>query len=492
MQIYDTIELNESCCNERYEKWSLEKFLIQFPNIDVKFIYKKDDYYYIYCPDIDDKAIVQDNRNIIEHFEFSIREILSRIKLTNILQEEIDIIEVKDFVRQKEDVIMNYGEPGSLRDLYYESNFALDKTFPQFYYKGENGSTISFCTENELTSLQKTQLATVLNKFRIPIQFINLVKDSEFEKNLPPFRSEVGNGDLLLLPSRYIPKTSSQSLLQLCERDEDTWIDNKKKLMGEFLTEKNNFLPSSFIIDNSSCLVEAQAFPPNNIRNYLSLYNHILLVPPFHDKHQINLEYLGVTENELKELISIDKVKLILPHSVERYDINFLNQIAESKPDNILLSRRLASATICDARMRIPFLFPPFSVLERKAILHGFRDFISTLKNEEKEFLIKIAQSVEQMWSTTELQVHERGAMGTSFIGLGQLMAPIIEQITGRDLFLECFSVSHSIEWAGALSTVVTPYESSTYTEQPMAEILASFYSGVRKKSPPKYEFCNF
>lgn len=294
-------------------------------------------------------------------------------------------------------------------------------------------------------------------------------------------------GDIDLIPSRHLPIDLSRELKQLCEEDEDFWIDHRTSVLTTTQMAVENILPESFSNRGSRCLVNAAVFPTKNLRTYLTLYRYVTLVVtlvmPLTGSYSNALATLQVKQQELVELAKRGRVQFLLPQSLDRYPLSLLQELADVAPSSLLFSRRLTSATIVDSRRRMPLLYPPFGTLERA-------EFLRTLQRAESDPIIKnvanaLSGELARIWTTAESFVHYRGAMATGALGAGAIIAAIHKQLTGRDVFLELFSSSSSVEWAGVLGATVFPVEVDGYSEQIACEICASAYSGIKKEKIP-------
>jgi hypothetical protein len=472
---------------DRYIKWSIEKFAILHPYIQINDIFKdENDEYYIYCPHINEDTIACDGSPISRWLEYN-KEILCPLKLTNKIIENSKKLIFKDFFRSKDEKIDNFGTPGSLRSTEIELGNILPKDFPNFNLDYETETLIVNISDDINIDLENLLIDTVRN-LQLPIKNLEIRIIESLNNITQPFRSNIMQGDLTIIPSRNLSSSFPVNLKNLWEEDQDFWVSNRKKILGTIESDKDKYIPKSLNFSNSSCIIDASTFVPDDIRNFLSIYNNVLIIFPLESYFISFLKGLGVNEKELIQLIEIDKVKLLLPQSIDRYFIPFINEIAVIKPENLIFSRRLTSLIICDARKRMPFLFPPFHPYERYEILKIFENTINQLNDDNfKKFLRKLFIDIQYSWAHTEEFINDRGTMGTSKVGLGRIFSSLIEGATGKDLFLESISTSQIIELAGALNSVAIPTNMVSYNTEPITEAMASLYSGINIKLPPNY-----
>jgi hypothetical protein len=315
----------------------------------------------------------------------------------------------------------------------------------------------------------------------MPLKFsIDPTRNPEKES----FRFELGKGDIDLIPSRRFASKSGHDLKLLIEDDEQFWVDNRNAVLATFHTEAAKLLPRKWAPKRFlSCLVDASVFQPENIRTYLSLYDTVYLVLPLRESFERNCAALGVSSSELQGLIRTDRVKVLLPQSIDRYPESWLSSVAEAVPQNLLFSRRLAAATISEARRRVPLLYTPFSPVERYELLHAIsshaEEFVGA--KDSRQFIHFITEFGEAL-SQVEWSVQSRGAMGTAHLGIGGIAAAIYEQITGRDLRLELWEAARKVEWAAVFGAHVFPDASESYDESVACNLVASIYGPNTRK----------
>src|SRR3546814_1187611 len=81
----------------------------------------------------------------------------------------------------------------------------------------------------------------------------------------------------------------------------------------------------------------------------LSLYDRVDIIL---DRHQpLWLGRLGIGRPDLQELVSMGRLRLVLPFSAEKYLMpELLDAVSEADPDALILSRQLARARLRAAR----------------------------------------------------------------------------------------------------------------------------------------------
>jgi len=463
-----------------YARWSYDQLRLKQPNVITEGLYEIGQQYFIVCPDLSEELLAND-KNSLNHWFKRNKACTCQIKL--IKEKPKNAIKVPD--RSLEELIILASYPRTERDIYTDLTLELPKTFPYFNIKMED-NVLNIFIKRELSYEEEEIFKNAFDYLQIPIEYIIKVDENI---QLEPFRMKGSQGDIDLISSKRLPNNISKNLKMLWEKDEDFWVDNRLKVLGSEAKTYDNFIPSSWGGKYSCCLVNASVFPPHDIRNYLSIYQKVILVAPLDLKSSEIYISLGVNESELVELVRLGRVQLLFPQSIDRYPIQLLNEVAEISPENIMFSRRLACITICDIRARLPFLYPIFGVNERQELLRFLKLISDELEDTKlKSILDSLIDELSQIWSSFEFLVHYRGAMGTMFVGFGTFLASIFKTISNMDLILEFSSASSSVEWGGALGANIFPIvDSNGYSEEPHTEIIASIYSGVPEGWVPNY-----
>lgn len=455
--------------DDHYARWSYEQLLIRQPHIEFDGLWKKGMQHFILCKEAE-TAITVDGKELRSWFDYDCRVITADVEIVLECPEGVERVPERSAL----DRAVLSGAPRSIRDLVVDFGLFLPPTFPDFKIKTKVGC-VSVVTLRALSDNEKAQVQKVWQKLGYvkPITFVvendQLVESFRFNRD----------GDIDLIPSRQLGMQSSKALCRLVEYDEQIWMQNREKIFALGNVENSELETQSWLESSVlSCFIDATVFEPDNIRTYLSIYERVYLALPIEQSFSKNCNALGVSETELRELVQMGRVYIVLPQPIDRYPIKWLNDIAESAPQNILLSRRLAALTVCDARRRIPFLYPILSPFEKYLILHVLTKHTKDIFGSEGEsFFLAFLKNLGLIWSNYEWSVHSRGAMGTLHIGVGAVSSIIYEQLTGRDLRLELWSAGQKVEWAAALGVYVFPTMMGKYDETQACDLIAGMYS---------------
>jgi hypothetical protein len=459
--------------DDHYARWSYEQLLLQQPHVGFDGLWRVGFHHYVVCPTAD-TALTPEGEGLRAWFHHKCRAVTSPIEIVTTRPEGAE--RVPERTASERAVLA--GAPRNARDTLADLSLALPRDFPPFALDNP-GAEIHIVTREPLTSEQKAVAqASYRSLGHFPLLHFDVQPDRDpvadpFRYDLPVLQS----GDIDLIPSRRLPNTYGRDLRFLVEEDDDLWVAARDRLFATSHRNPRELLPADWPEDVLTCVVDATVFPPENIRTYLSLYDIVQLALPLGDKFSENCNALGVTFDELKKLVMSGRVRLLLPQPIDRYPKAWIESVAEEAPQNMLFSRRLAAATIADARGRLPLLYPPLSPSERYALLHAIASSADDLVGAAaRPRFVQFVCELGELWSQAEWSVQSRGAMGTSHLGIGGIAGALYENITGRDIRLELWSAAQKVEWAAALGAHVFPGGSGGYDEGNACDLVAGVY----------------
>lgn len=461
---------------DRWVRWSLEKLAFAQPQVSIQGLYKIGNAYSILIND--DLTITKstDGKSLAEWFKNN-RAMTAPVTLVNAVP--TDAVPVP--FRTKTQMITISGDPLTLNDLYDTLNLTLPKKSPPFIIEEINEEvTIRLVFNGKLGYFMLRRIKAVLRSLQAPLCME--IYEAELAPSKPAFRTPASIDLILRRSWPNIPK----HMRILAERDEDFWRSKREKLFNDSRLKATDVLPKAFRHNRSACVINASVFPQANIRNYLTVFEKVYIVPPVEDREEAVIASFGVTWDELQELAAINRVAFILPQSLHRYHRSGISGIADSFPETILLSRQLAAASILDTRQRFPFLYPALDAKERYQLLHALTTAIPMMENPAAERMFgTMAKSLGRHYESAEFMIHKRGAMATPALGLGSLMADLYEARTGKNAFIEFFAASENIEIGAALGAAVIPssHPEAFEGEEQNTHQLAEFYSGIGKAS---------
>ena len=339
--------------------------------------------------------------------------------------------------------------------------------------------------QRDLTHEERTTLERAYQGFELDLP-LRVAVDPLASPKTAPFRFKLpGGGDIDLLPSRRV--AGSRELRWLVEDDDDFWSSTRTKLLGTaMLDTPAAAFKADFGSNGLSCYVNATVAPSSNLRAFLTLYRTVYLSPPLASCADSVLATLGVTRDEIVELLQTERLRLVIPQSVDRYDESWLSLAAEAAPASILLSRRLAAATVIDTRRRWPIFFAPVGMEERHALLKVLGRLVEvTPESGMSSWFRSLSNALSHAWLHSESLLNRRGAMGTSVCGIPGLAAAAYRATHGKEADLEIWSAGADVERAGALGASAVPTVTETYSTEQAANLVASWFSLDHKQRIP-------
>jgi hypothetical protein len=367
----------------------------------------------------------------------------------------------------------------SLPNLYLELALFLPRAFPDFRLINGAG-TLEVSVSRKLAPDDVSALDEAIEQLQVSLPY-TISEDP----SLTRARFQKRTRDILrLLPSRALPDEAGKALRTLSEEDEDYWKGSRAQIYTHEDADVDSALPSGWEPGPSRCVVPTSVFEAQNIRNYLSLYREVVLVAPMAPTDEKILTSLRCTKKDLVRLAQAGRIRFLLPQALDQYDLHWLSEMAEAAPSSLLLSRRLAAATVIDTRRRLPFLYPAFSPEERHRALKVLTRAASSISDPNaSRFAVELARELGRLYADAEAMIHERGALATSTLGVGAITSAIYKS-AGRDFTLEFWSAASAVEWGALLGGTVFPVVAEKYSEERATEIVAALYSGVPVDSP--------
>lgn len=452
---------------DNYALYSFEKLQLLQPHTNPQGIFKKGLEYFIQCSNLDVKPINSKRTSIFEVFDKEICVLGCKIVLVSSVPDEAIQMTTRTF----EQITNLYGNPLSIIDFNKQLALLLPIKFPRLWIDF-NHDTQNWEAKVE-RSLSEGELNVLENKLSLLCGYeTSLTCTIDLDLNLK-FEHKF-HDTLSISISKHSSLNYSKSLFRKWEEDEQFWSDNKANL---FHNDKNPETEDQKV-KRANCLINGKYGEAHNIRNYLTLFNEIQIVIPIETSYDKLLYSLNITEEELVKLVEMNRVKLIFPHSIERYKKSLLENVVDINPHGILLSRELAFNTVSDLKRRNPIVFLPSNNEEKQQILSDMIRLSIDIKNiNEKMWLYGFIEELSITWSNMHESLSVRGANGTFNLGLGPTINNLINKYTGKNYLVEIMAASQSIEWAAANNAVLCPVGPLANNEINLAYL----YSGVRK-----------
>lgn len=353
--------------------------------------------------------------------------------------------------------------PRNERQVDVELCLRLPRTFPHFRYRGSGGGT---GTVIEVERSLRADERAILRKEWSSLGYGSTLRlatrvNPDIATEKPEFRSPKKQGDISLIPSRRLPSVFSKSVRDLVLQDEERWMSCRHAIYRGELDEPSAVLPAWRKAHAARLLVGSRDLGTHDALRLLPFCDQLLLDLPLGDEVDPSLANLGFSREDLIALAKDGRVIVVLAQSIDRYEPNLLNELADQAPDAMLLSRSLCAATMIELRRRLyPWFFPNFGLRERLNVLHRAwtraQDAASSPDDFEHAAFVSL---LSEIWSREEWHTHEKGAMASFYLGggLGTLLGHWVQCALKRDLLIESMPAAASIERAAALGAAVVP-----------------------------------
>ena len=458
--------------------WRYEGLLLEQPQLEIRGLWYRGGKYFIVCRGLAEGLTAREGMPIERWFE--LYSVIGEPPMSLVGSPPDGAREIS--ARTLEAVAAGHGAVRTFADVNHDLALALPSAFPPFTARHALG-TLVVSVERPLDEIENARLQVEVARLGMGPLAVQVITDRE-KHSSPAAR---GPGDMTIRSSRVLAGTLPQRLRWHLEDDEDFWADNRLRLMAsaDFLQAKD-VLPGRWSTGAQTCLINATSFPTSNIRNLLSIFRTVTLAPPLDERFAGDCASLGASPKELIELMQLGRLRLVLPQPIERYPLSWLGEAAEAAPDGLLFSRRLAAATIVEARSRIPLLFPLADMRERHELLRALAGLAGReSRTEVRGWLDGLVDALSRAWRFGDLIVHRQGAKGTSYVGIAALTAAVCSRVRGIDRTIEIEHAGETVEWATALGATVCPVATPSYSEEAASELVAAFYGGTPSESLP-------
>jgi len=280
--------------------------------------------------------------------------------------------------------------------------------------------------------------------------------------------------DLTLVTSRYLKNNQPKEILDKYEEDEKFWIEKRLNIFSDASFTRDECLIDSFKTNQNKCFVDASVFPRNNIREYLSLYDTVIIAIPLMDapNAQSFYEIFKINKIELLELVHRGKIKFVAFQNLQRYDSNFLADVLSVDSQCVLFSRRLAAASLLAIREKTGLFGISFDSDSQYKLLNE-------CYNSNIDILKVLAESLSNNIAFLEYGINQRGALGVSQF-CGANFAAQIYKARGHDYTIELMTSSMSLEFSMGLGAHHFPFEHADYSEVNACKLLNGIYNGVQ------------
>lgn len=457
---------------------ALELLVAAQPHVRVSGLFEKEGIYFIAVESLGPPLLAVDGSPLLRWFFSQVSVSLPQIELVERAPDRVR--EVPRVGRAA--AIEGRGFFRSIPELRDDLSLALGSAFPDFVLV--NGqSAVSLIFERRLTDAELYKLEEAIEALEVALRFEVVIDPQDGRIGSPATSFKLG-----LLPAKGLGRNAPRKLRWLLEEDEEFWLTQRTRLLrtSEVKTAAD-VLPTTWRKLGLACVIDSLPLEQGNLRTYLTLYDTVVLTMPLASKEAETVPILGVGQDEITQLAQLGRVKLLLPQPIDRYDQRWLASLADAAPEALLLSRRLAAAVVADVRRRFPFIYAPvepeplrdFIALARKASTSD------DLPPDARAWFEIILRELGELAYYSPLLLNRNGAMRTSRLGPGWLLVRYFERVRGLERAIEIDATASLTERASAIGAHVVPYSGPGFEQEPYADLVASFFSGVDGRGIP-------
>lgn len=279
-------------------------------------------------------------------------------------------------------------------------------------------------------------------------------------------------GDMSLITSRQL-QHAPDSLRHLVEEDEDEW--------RIFLSQRaRQEIVAPDTAQSFACLYDIEHCGDSRLSELLTIYDRVDIMPPINSGLDWCSRHLAPL-SDLQELVQLKRLRIILPHSIEKYNSSLLEAVAEVDRSSIVLSRSLAAKTITRGQMKDPLLYAPLTSNQRADILAAIAQGVA---DQTYRQLIK---SYGQLFSGQHSLFMMRGALASVGYGVGAYLGDVFLKLANKDARIELMTCGAGVEWALGLGASYVPrHYAGGYDETWNSQIVASYLgrTKIRRSDP--------
>lgn len=459
---------------------SYETFLLGQYQIECRGLFYSNGMYLIHCPNVTTNTLTLEGENL--HRWFNMHKIMgTNIKIVNLVPEncvQIDTNIAKERSSSSGFLITN-------SDYVYELNLLIPAVFPDYEVRWGNPVTIAF--KEEVTPEGIRELENIFRKSSFPItcRFIN---DPDAILKTEPAETGIFS---YILPSRYAKHKMGKQLAEKWEQDEDEWLNTRNEILSDLSKTKSR--DNYFDSNKFRCVIDCNVGMPSNIRNYLSLYEEVGIVVPAMGNVETALKGLDISKEELIDLVSINRVQILAPSSIEKYNIPLMESLVDANSANVHLTRRLTSLILHENSIRNPLYLPSISLEERKLLLQSCDEAAQSLNDTERLKIRKLLSRLGSWWVRLPNAINQMPSEFLSSFGIPDMLNTFLfeNSPTYNNLVVAMNMASPPVELTAALGATFVPVENNLI---PIYQMIADIYSGIPDENwvIQKPDYANF
>ncbi|HEI9782737.1 hypothetical protein [Serratia bockelmannii] len=369
-----------------------------------------------------------------------------------------------------------FGQPFNTSDFHNNISMVIPPKFHPFHVDMKwSDNTFTFTFNKALTQSESDEIILLCESLGFYGYNYNINTDYELPDYKYQKKESNTQGNLTLVAGRYLKNNQPKEILEKYEEDQEFWVENRVNIFSDVSLTRDECLSDSFKKSQNRCFVDASVFPRNNIREYLSLYDTVIIAIPLADRpdNQNFYEIFKINRIELLELVRRGRIKFVAFQNLQRYDSKFLADVLSVDSECVLFSRRLASASLLAIREKTGlFGFSFDSETQYKILKECYNSKIDSLKI--------LAESLSNNIAFLEYGINQKGALGVSQF-CGASFATQIYKLRGCDYGIELMSSAMSLEFSLGLGAHHFPFEHTDYSEVNACKILNGIYNGVQQ-----------
>lgn len=449
---------------DKLEFMSYEIFLLSQYHIECSGLFYANGRYLIHCPTVTPDTKSLEGENL--HHWFNNRKIMmTNISIVNTLPEHA--LKIDTELNKAKSPGTGYLITNS--DYTYEINLLIPSIFPDYEIRWGNPVIIAFREEVPPEGFAELQDIFKKNMFPVKCEFINdpVVADTT---------SRPANGFFSpIIPSRFAKHKMGKQLSEKWEQDEDEWLISRNQIISN--PSINESREKSFDPGKFRCVIDCNTGTPSNIRNYLSLYEEVCIVPPMKNIEDV-LKGFDISREELIELVSLNKVQILAPSSIERYNIPLMESFIEANASNVHLTRKLSSLIIRENSKRNPLFLPSVPLEERRILLQACDEATQPLIERDRRKIQKLLSELGNWWVRMPNAINQMPSGFLGSYGISDMLSTILfENSPGyENIALAVKLASPSVELTAAVGATFVPIASELI---PIYQMIADLYSGV-------------
>ncbi|MFP7410756.1 hypothetical protein [Aeromonas veronii] len=308
------------------------------------------------------------------------------------------------------------------------------------------------------------------NKLKLPFD----VKVILSTKNAPLI--DIGDEVFIIAPSQAKKNLGCEFV----ERDESLWYENVEKFYdGSFNKSELYF----FDENKSCCLVNFSLFKNANLRNHLLLYDVVYCILPLAENMQHFLEEQKINRDDILNLVSRGRLKIINLQPENRLDYGFINELFRTNPAAVISRRAISALSAIDlAELNKNYIFnDPELESYIYPLIKDISDIFGINHDIVSNYLLWPRKALRSSLDT----LNQAGPRGIARYGVNNTIMSSW-QLDRKDVYEFEFTVnSDSIHLAHALDATYFPFytEEGKYTDHPYASMMGSLLNFYKKST---------